>query len=88
MNKNIIIAILGIITLVSLSFGYVQMVRADKNFELASINREKMEELRLQLVQAREIADVQRAAAEANALEAVRQNKLAQEALAKKRPTN
>ncbi|MBN8654017.1 MAG: hypothetical protein J0L67_21490 [Cytophagales bacterium] len=77
MKKNIIIGVLALVSVLSMAFGVQQKIRADKNEALAIENEKRaiqlMEEARL----AADDAQLQRAIAEVNLVEAVRQRELA-----------
>lgn len=60
MIKNVIIGLLTVVSLLSLTYGYVQKLRADEQAKIALENVRLAEEMRISAEQARDQAEVQR----------------------------
>lgn len=77
MKKNIIIGVLALVSVLSMAFGYQQKIRADRHEALAIENEKRAIQLMDQARMAADEAQRQRAIAEANLVEATRQQELA-----------
>ena len=88
MKKNIIIGLLTIISLLSLTYGYYQKERADKqgalNIEQSHIAREAL----IRAEQSQKEAEMQRRIAEENAIRAMEQAEMATKATAEAKKKN
>lgn len=78
MNKNIIIGLLTVVSVLSLTYGYVQKQRADEQEAIAMENIKIANEQRIMAEQAAKEAERQRTMAEHRAME---QAAMAQKAL-------
>jgi hypothetical protein len=86
MKKNIIIGLLTLVSVLSITYGYYQKNRADKNELRADENEQRAREMMMRAEEQQKLADQQRVLAQANMLEAHRQRMLAEEELKKRRP--
>lgn len=75
MKKNIIISVLALVSVLSMAFGYQQKIRADRNEALE--NEKRAIQLMDQARMAADEAQRQRAIAEANLVEAMKQKEQA-----------
>lgn len=85
MKIKLIISFLTVISILSLSYGYYQKDRADKNEIKAQENERIANEMKSQAEEAKIIAELQRKRAEENEKEAVMQRILVEELLKKKK---
>jgi len=79
MKKNIIICVLALVSVLSMAFGYQQKIRADRNEALAIESEKRAIQLMDQARMAADEAQRQRAIAEANLVEAMKQKEQAQQ---------
>lgn len=77
MKKNLLIGILGFVSVFSFAFGYQQKIRADRNEVIALENEKRAIELMDEARRATDEAQRQRVLAEVNLVEAMRQKELA-----------
>lgn len=85
MKNKLIIGILTIISILSLSYGYYQKDRADKN-EIKALENERIAgEMKSQAEESMRLAELQKKRAEENEKEAVMQRILSEEALRKRK---
>lgn len=77
MKKNLIIALLAVVSVLSLAYGFYQKQEADK-FELMAQENER------QAIEMRSLAEQQQMIAESNMVEAMRQRQIAEERSSKK----
>ena len=83
MNKNIIIALLSVLLILSIAFGFYQKTEAGK-FEALAIENEKMaREAAINAEEQMKLAERHRAMAMMSMAEAVKQREIAQEKLEK-----
>jgi Tfp pilus assembly protein PilO len=87
MNKNIVIGLLAIISIVSISFGLYQKQRADENELKAQQNQQLAKEMMDKAAEHQRLAEEQRMIAEMYRMEAIKQRDIAQQALATKKGT-
>lgn len=87
MKKNLIIGLLTIISVLSISFGYYQKDRADKNELKANENERLAREMMIKAEEQMKMAEQQRRIAEVNAMEAMRQREIAQDELNNRKRT-
>lgn len=80
MIKNVIIGLLTVVSLLSLTYGYMQKLRADEQAKIALENVRLAEEMRISAEQARDQAEVQR-----NMANIVAQRAMEQLAIAEKK---
>ena len=85
MKNKLIIGTLTVISILSLSYGYYQKDRADKNEMKSQENERIANEMKSQAEHARILAEKERKRAEENEKEAVIQKILAEELLKKKK---
>ena len=83
MRKNIIIAVLALISLVSLLFGYAQKIKAEQNEKIAMEQTIRAEQLADQVEIQEQIANEQRIIADQMMVEALHQKQIAEEQLKK-----
>ncbi len=81
MNKNIIIGLLTVVSVLSLTYGYVQKQRADEQEAIAMENIKIANEQRIMAEQAAKEAERQRIMAAASEHRAMEQAAMAQKAL-------
>ena len=81
MKKNLIIGLLTIVSLLSLTYGYIQKQRADEQEALAIENAKIAREQQIIAEQSRKEAEMQRMMAIANEQRAMEQAAMAQKAL-------
>lgn len=77
MKKNLLIGILGFVSVFSFAFGYQQKVRADRNEVIALENEKRAIELEKAAEAALDEAKHQKMIAEMNILEAMKQREIA-----------
>lgn len=77
MKKNLIIALLAVVSVLPLAYGFYQKQEADK-FELMAQENER------QAIEMRSLAEQQQMIAESNMVEAMRQRQIAEERSSKK----
>ena len=81
MKRNLIIGLLTIVSLLSLTYGYIQKQRADEQEALAIENAKIAREQQIIAEQSRKEAEMQRMMAIANEQRAMEQAAMAQKAL-------
>jgi Tfp pilus assembly protein PilO len=91
MKKNLVIALLAVISVLSLSYAFYQKREADKFEQMALESEQKAIEMQTIVEQARDmanhqrmLAEEQRLIAEANLVEAIRQKQLSEAKQSKK----
>jgi Tfp pilus assembly protein PilO len=84
MKKNVIIALLAVVSVLSLSYGFYQKQEADKFELMAQENERVASEMRTVAEHQQKLAEQQRMIAEVNMVEAIRQRQIAEERLNKK----
>lgn len=85
MNKNIIIALLAITTISSTVYAFYQKAEAEKQETLAIQNEGLAKEMAIKAEQQMKMAEAQMHIAQLNAMRAMEQAQIAQEALGKKK---
>lgn len=81
MIKNVIIGLLTVVSLLSLTYGYVQKLNADEQAKIALENVRLAEEMRIRAEQANKEAELQRSMATLSAHKAIEQAAIAEKAL-------
>ncbi len=84
MKKNLIIALLAVVSVLSLAYGFYQKQEADKFELMAQENERQAIEMRSLAEQQLKLAKQQQMIAESNMVEAMRQRQIAEERSSKK----